>query len=205
MKNSLAILVLIFTLFFLDANATKSNSEDNSNLETKVTFFVAIQKNREVVINWKTSVEKDHTLFTVEKSIDGVNFNLLTTENGIGVDSTEHEYYSFDFLPSRGVSFYRLSQTNVDGSKTVFEIQEILYNIELTFFPNKEDNEYSVYGIPKNTHAVISLLDKNNKEISIIAHKDNGAINFSLLDYSDEVYSIKIKDDFNEWVRIIEK
>jgi hypothetical protein len=204
MKNALSALVILFNLFITDLHA-KTNSTNESVLETKVTYFSASQKNKEVIINWKTSAEKNHTLFTIEKSNDGVNFNLVTTEVGTGSNLSEHEYYSFDFLPTRGTSFYRLSQKNEDGSKTVFEIQKIVYQVELTFIPNKEDNQYAIFGIPKNTHAVITLMDKDNKVVSNVPHKDNGALMIDLLDYSDAVYYVKIKDDFNEWIRIIEK
>ncbi len=98
-----------FTMFIIDANAN-TNSINTAVLETKVTYSSALQKNKEVVINWKTATEQDDAQFTIEKSTDGIHFNVVTTENATSTNAGEHEYFTFDFLPSRGTSFYRLSQ-----------------------------------------------------------------------------------------------
>ena len=204
MKNTLSLLVMLFTLFIIDVNAN-TNSSNASAVETKVTYFSALQKNKEIVINWKTATEQDDAQFTIEKSTDGIHFNVVTTENGTGTNAGEHEYFTFDFIPSRGTSFYRLSQKNVDGTMTILDSQKIDYKVELTFIPNTADNQYSIFGIPKNTHASITLLNKDNKELATVPYKDNGAVMIDFLDYSDEVYFVNIKDDLNEWIRVIEK
>ena len=208
MKNSILFLVFVFNLLNVEAKTKHQSNSDTDVVvaaSTNFVYFSVEQKKQEVVLNWKTATEKDNAFFTIEKSSDGEHFNVLTTEDGAGTYLSEREYFSVDFLPSRGVSYYRLSQTNFDGSKHVFEIQKVEYKVELTFFPNPEEQQYSIYGIPKNTHAQVTLIDADGKEISKLEFKDNGAILVDLYNVKQEVAFIKIKDDYSEWLEKVER
>lgn len=68
---------------------------------------------------WITATEKINDYFTLERSIDGVDWEKVTTVNGAGT-TQEKQNYSFN---DRGyikgiVNYYRLSQTDTDGSHT---------------------------------------------------------------------------------------
>ena len=217
MKKNLLLSILAFNLFLNTGNATvlvdqvKYNSflpvagQLESNEKTDLAYFSASQKDKEVVINWKMLHEKNTAFFTVEKSVDGQNFNVLTTENGSGTVLNESEYFSVDFLPTRGVAYYRLSQTDLEGNKVIFETQTVEYKIELDIFSNQQENQYHIYGIPKKTNAQITITDKDGKEIKKMEYKDNGAILIEYQDLADGIYYIKIKDDYSEWSEIFEK
>jgi hypothetical protein len=179
------------------------NEMGESSAESNLVYFKVVQKNKEIEVSWKTLVERENDLFVIEKSVDGLNFDVLATEQGAGTTTTDHEYFTFDFLPKRGISYYRLSQTGADGAKKVFEMEKIEYKVELTFFPNLDDHQYSVYGIPKETHAEITLLNKDKKEIKKLEFKDNGAILIELSETVEPVSFIRIKDDYSEWVKEI--
>lgn len=72
----------------------------------------------QVVITWTTASEQDNDYFTIEKSFDGLDWFALGTVDGAG-NSIEDRTYSFvDLDPSR-LAYYRLIQTDMDGSSTV--------------------------------------------------------------------------------------
>lgn len=219
MKRSLLLSVLVFNLFFFNGNATLDVNQVNhnsfipfttptelsENVQPDLAYFSAFQKEKEVVINWKTLQEKNTAFFTVEKSTDGKNFDVLSTEDGSGTTLSQREYYTVDFLPTRGIAYYRLSKTDNQGNKVFFETQTVEYKIELDIFSNQRDYQYHIYGIPKKTNAQITITDKDGKEIKKLEYKDNGAIFIDYYDLQNGIYYIKIKDDFSEWSEIFEK
>lgn len=68
-----------------------------------------------VNIDWATASETNNKLFTVQKSTNGIDWQDLTDLPGAG-NSTSNLYYSaIDENPTKGVSYYRLLQTDFDG------------------------------------------------------------------------------------------
>lgn len=219
MKRSLLLSILVSNLFLFHGNATLDINQDNDhsfipfttqiesseNVETDLAYFSAFQKEKEVVINWKTLQEKNTAFFTVEKSTDGKNFDVLSTEDGSGATLSQREYYTVDFLPTRGIAYYRLSKTDIQGNKVFFKTQTVEYKVELDIFSNQREYQYLIYGIPKNTNAKITITDKDGKVVSTPEYKDNGAILIDYYTLPNGIYYIKIKDDISEWSEIFEK
>lgn len=174
--------------------------ETTVGLPIELIYFNVYQKNNEIVIDWKTETERDNDFFTIEKSLDGKSFKVLTYEKGAGT-TTEEQFYTYsDFEPFKGISYYRLSQTDFDGTNVEFDIKSIQFKAELGVYPNPSHYQYFIYGIPKNTNAKIRVYDLNNKEVSAIEYKDNGIVIVELVDIPEGIYILKIVDDYNEWV-----
>jgi len=69
---------------------------------------------------WKTASEINNEYFTIERSADCVLWDEITTVLG-NCNSTEVIYYSYrDYGFSKGTNYYRLKQTNSDGSFTYY-------------------------------------------------------------------------------------
>jgi len=66
---------------------------------------------------WETASEHNNAFFTIEKANEDGEFSELTTVQGM-INSTEYVDYSFqDYSLTRGISYYRLFQTDLDGTK----------------------------------------------------------------------------------------
>lgn len=66
---------------------------------------------------WETATEHNNAFFTIEKANEDGVFSELTTVQGM-INSTEYVDYSFqDYSLTRGISYYRLFQTDLDGTK----------------------------------------------------------------------------------------
>lgn len=66
---------------------------------------------------WETASEHNNAFFTIEKANEDGEFSELTTVQGM-INSTEYVDYSYqDYTLTRGTSYYRLFQTDLDGTK----------------------------------------------------------------------------------------
>jgi hypothetical protein len=107
-------------------------------------------------LKWSTATETNNDFFTIERSIDGINYELLDTLDGAG-NSLQILNYSFiDVTPFVGTSYYRLKQTDFDGQ---FEYSEIIAVqceneiLEVKVYPNPVTNELTIE-MPGNNESV---------------------------------------------------
>lgn len=91
--------------------------------------------NNSNLLNWSTASESNNDFFTIEKSSDAQLFSFLGTVQGAGNSSTIKTYSLTDYDPLQGKTFYRLSQTDFDGTKETFA--PILVSCE-------EDNSFDI-------------------------------------------------------------
>lgn len=91
----------------------------------------------EIMVNWITASEIDHSHFELERSINGRDFQKIHHVLGAGI-SNEIKNYAFldNQIPSNTkVVYYRLHQFDHDGSSTKSEIRKVLLNHDLRLSP----------------------------------------------------------------------
>ena len=71
--------------------------------------------NERVDLEWATNSEQNNDFFTIEKSIDGYNWERLEEVNGAGNSTTIQYYQSVDKTPYFPSTYYRLKQTDSNG------------------------------------------------------------------------------------------
>ncbi len=101
-------------------------------------FAVSSGKHRTTDLNWQTSSETNNDFFTVERSADAVHFEVLSQVKGAGTTSASQQYTWTDQSSLFGISYYRLKQTDYDGSFTYSEIKSIFTEsvYEPQIYPN---------------------------------------------------------------------
>lgn len=96
-------------------------------LPIELTDLSVVCTNDDAVMNWTTASELDNNYFTVERSDDGMNFIEVGRVDGAGTSSQLHHYEFIDHsAPAFGNSYYRLRQTDYNGTSTVSHV--VLYS-----------------------------------------------------------------------------
>jgi hypothetical protein len=95
-----------------------STSAATSPLPIELAWFRARLERDEVITSWKTLQEKNNHYFTIEKTTDFETFYDVGTLDGQGNSTEEHSYSFVDDSPFMGKSYYRLKQTDFDGTFT---------------------------------------------------------------------------------------
>ncbi|MFZ1686875.1 MAG: hypothetical protein WAU70_05625 [Flavobacteriales bacterium] len=80
--------------------------------------FNAECENDAVLLNWSTATETENDHFTVERSADGDIWEAIGTVSGAGNSQQVVEYIFRDPGSTSSVGYYRLGQTEFDGSLT---------------------------------------------------------------------------------------
>ncbi|NVO03450.1 MAG: T9SS type A sorting domain-containing protein [Bacteroidetes bacterium] len=118
-------------------------------LPINLLFFDAKCINGKVKLYWSTGSEFNNDYFTLERSLDTSNFNIIATIKGAG-NSNEIIYYSYiDAEPFLQNAYYRLKQTDFDGKFEYFNmVSENCENesSEIFIYPNPNNGNFIVEG-----------------------------------------------------------
>jgi len=114
-----------------------STTLDNP-LPVELISFTAQVVNENVKLNWITASELNNDYFTVQRSMDGVEFESIVEIDGAGTKQTATEYEFIDTAPKANISYYRLKQTDFDKTSTYSKVIAINVSLsgELSMYPN---------------------------------------------------------------------
>lgn len=130
---------------FIDVSGT-------STLPIELITFDAFRKDRQVELLWKTASELNNDYFTIERSVDGKSWENIQTVQGAGNSSQVIEYSWLDNSPYSAISYYRLKQTDYDGTTEMFNIVSVQQNDveELQAYPNPVSHTSTILGVDQN-------------------------------------------------------
>jgi hypothetical protein len=125
-----------------------------------------------VTVKWSTASETNNAFFTVEKTNDGSHFSEVGKVFSSG-DSHQTQHYSFkDENPYFGISYYRIRQTDLDGTFTYSQMKAVDYqnSVKAGFeiVPNPSENSSSAslfFTDLKGKECNISVFDITGKKI----------------------------------------
>ena len=84
--------------------------------------------NGKVNVSWTTENEQNSKDFTIERSVNGVDFTVLGKVTAAGFSTSSRSYAFTDPAPLKGISYYRLSQTDIDNRSAFMGVKKITNN-----------------------------------------------------------------------------
>ncbi len=142
----------------LTGSSTKGTIFDNIIIYKPVPLPVELSsftlkpfENNAVLLEWETFTEINNDYFTLEKSINGTEWNVFKIIDGGGDSFSIQDYSCIDTDPYLGTSYYRLRQTDFNSDYSYSEI--ISYTKE-------NDEDYLIYPNPSRDH----LLNIKNRD-----------------------------------------
>lgn len=97
---------------------------------------------------WKTASEQDNAFFTVERSSDVEHWENIATVDGAGTSVTLKTYFAVDPLPLYGINYYRIRQTDFNGSISYSEIRAIqtgdFSGSSIVVYPTLFDDQFTI-------------------------------------------------------------
>ncbi|WP_343603729.1 T9SS type A sorting domain-containing protein [Fluviicola sp.] len=154
-----------------------------STLPIELTEFQVTLENNAVACDWWTETEINNDYFTIERSIDGIHFEYLASMKGSGNSFNPLHYKIYDYDPYLDVvSYYRLSQTDLDGTTRQHQIKSVKPKkiSNLTIFPNPSNGTVQISGDSKTLQAS-RLFDLSGREIALYTASESTSVTVSSL------------------------
>jgi hypothetical protein len=130
--------------------------------------FSAEAKKEHVELNWATTAEINNDYFDVEHSVDGINFTSISRIKGAGNSTQTLNYSAIHHTLSKGLSYYRLKQTDFDGKTSYSKKVAVDFN-------NTKDVTLDIYPNPFSGEATFQT-SEILKDASVIVYNSHGAV-----------------------------
>lgn len=159
-----ALYLLSFLIFpFLTHTLQAGNTEER---KLALVDFTVVQNGNKADVKWSMNREPLGHYFTIEKSTDRKNFtkviDMPVTENG----NIYEEYMETDYQPFKGISYYRIRQTDEDGN--------VYYSDIITAKFTDEQSKFVGLAVPKNEPAIDAALKsiENTQNLYVLRDTD---------------------------------
>lgn len=164
-----------------------------------LSFDCELWNENQVKLSWQTAIEINNDFFTIERSADGSTWSEIKNIEGAGNSVDVLNYNTIDEKPLPGLSYYRLKQTDFDGTFSYSELRTVsiegVENAEIFIYPNPTDGKLLIEGSAIELESV-KVYNHLGAEIKILnlenARTDNKlTLDLSQLPYG--VYLVKTK------------
>lgn len=167
--------------------------------------FTAKPEGEHVRLDWITASEQDNAWFTVERSADAVLFGPVLEVPGAGNSAQLLHYTDLDLRPLSGLSYYRLKQSDTDGTSTYSPVVSVFRGVTsdrpLVVF-GTADVLTALHGFPEGSR--YELMDMTGRLITQGVVAEIGVLNTRIGGLQRGAYLFRMIDgDRMESVRFV--
>jgi len=170
-----------------------------STLPIELLHFKPYYEDDIVKMEWVTASENNNDYFTIEKSYDGINYEIVKTIDGAGNSTHQIFYYTEDRdIRKNTVIYYRLKQTDYNGDfvRTSWKSVYIESLDEIMVYPNPINQEINLILNSKlNLDQTLYIFDLVGNVIyteNLLIEKGNNEFKINLPNLSKGVYTLKL-------------
>ncbi|UKN03533.1 T9SS type A sorting domain-containing protein [Paracrocinitomix mangrovi] len=172
-------------------------------LPIEIISFDAELVNDQVLLSWVTASEKDNDYFTIEHSLNGNQWNIITTVKGAGNSTQTINYSTIHSNPNLGLNYYRLRQTDFNGTYTLSDTRTVNFEDDQTIlYPNPANDIVHVMK-PNIGQYEISIYNTLGQKVSATIEAYQNLIQINTSELSTGVYVlVLIKDEQQEQIKL---
>ncbi|HMT30176.1 MAG TPA: T9SS type A sorting domain-containing protein, partial [Bacteroidia bacterium] len=153
-------------------------------LPVELLDFSAVCDKEDLKISWTTASEINNDFFTVERSADGIEFEPIANLKGAGNSNSNITYSIIDITPLQELNYYRLKQTDIDGS---FKYSDIISKTSCN-----SDQPVHIYTYVESNRDIQLVMETNAAETATVTVTDlSGRVVYH--------HAVKVGDGFNQF------
>ncbi|WP_343637617.1 hypothetical protein [Fluviicola sp.] len=161
--------------------------------------FSATRSNYSARLEWQTETEHNSDYFEIERSANGWDWERLVTTEAAGESTSPTHYHETDADPLEKISYYRLNQYDLNGTKTVMKVVSFNNEIEIPeneirVSPNPVTERVMVFGDKselKNLTVYNSIGQDVSDAVTITSHNGYSEVYFE--NQQEGVFILKSK------------
>ncbi|CAG0942367.1 partial Bacillopeptidase F, partial [Candidatus Brocadiaceae bacterium] len=143
----------------------------------ELTSFTSSLNNGTVSLQWSTATELNNKGFVVERSINGVSWESAGFVEGRGTTSESVTYRYTEKATVIGTIFYRLKQTDFDGTYRVYGPVSVENTVPVEYaleqnYPNPfNPSTVITFSLPKEEQVRLSVLNTLGEEVDVVTNQ----------------------------------
>jgi len=184
-----------------DLSSCNNNGHIGSSVQLPISllYFKAKLENNRVKLSWSTVSEVNNDYFTIERSLNGYDYEAIGIVNGVGFSSIETKYELIDDNPILGVLYYRLKQTDFDGVSSYYEIKSVdvedIKIQDIIVYPNPCSSLFNLNLNQFASEVNIDIFNSNGDKVLNRNYFNSNNIYISVENFKSGIYFAKINVD----------
>ena len=170
-------------------------------LPIELISFAASVVDKSVNTQWSTASETNNDYFNLERSSNGIDFEVVGFVKGSGNSTIQRDYFYNDRYPLKGISYYRLKQTDYDGQFTYSDIVPVKVSSKgIWVFPNPANGKlFLIANQFEREKMKVELLDISGRVVlsNEYEQSDESPIEIDISDLGKGVYCLVCKSVSN--------
>lgn len=165
-----------------------------------VSFNAKAIENRQVKLLWETASEKHNDFYTLESSVDGIRFAPLAKISA-GPNNRSARYEWTDQHPANGLNYYRLSQTDQDGTRSILGVKTVQIEGQrntLQIYPNPAVDNLAIHvNFTDAFEGTLEITDANGHVLSFASlqlEKGTQVIQQPVAHFPSGTYFVRLRD-----------
>jgi len=173
-------------------------------LPTELVSFDILQQDNANIVNWFALSEKNGDFYSLERSKEATNWELLTRVDVLNPGGDGMQYMYLDNSPLLGISYYKLKLISVDGNELFTAILGINSNQnKVVLFPNPTTDFITVQFTKPLPWVKISISDASG-QVRDVFYGSEVSQQIIYLPYPCGLYFVSISSEsFNETLKVI--
>ena len=162
------------------------------------TFHAQLTQERHVQLNWNTVSEINNDYFEVQRSVNGLDWEIIDIVDGIGNSTMEQYCESLDISPEweAGINYYRIRQVDFNGAYEYSPIRSVHLQSasDLRIYPNPARDILYIEGIANSDSEIIvtNELGQNMTEKVGFVKVSTNQVQLDLSNLSAGMYMIQM-------------
>jgi hypothetical protein len=193
--------------------ATGAGDLGTTALPITLTYFKGNKVNKTTQLSWRTETEKNNSHFEVQRSNNGLNFEVIGKVSGAGTTQEAHTYEFVDRMPLNGVNYYRLRQVDFNAAATNSNIISLTFeaNFSVSLYPNPyaDQLKMDIYSENANNNVLVQVYDLAGQLLSSFNKNIASGWSSMALDASKEwalgTYLVRVTSGNNTFIQKITK
>lgn len=118
----------------VEGTVTEDGGTINGSLPVDLLSFRISNTGNTILIQWETASEINNDYFNLQRSKNGIDFEVIEQINGNGNSNQVIQYETYDYPETAGDYYYKLMQVDYDGQNETFDMVKV-------HFDNQQNNQ----------------------------------------------------------------
>ena len=186
----------------IPANSTRYITIASNNASTPlpielINFDATAEDNASVLLEWQTATEINNAYFTIERSRNAIDWEEVKKVNGAGNSTSVLAYRTHDAAPYLGTSYYRLKQTDFDGTGSYSGHRAVhikSLNQAVRVYPNPVHDELFIQAadFEQNQLKIYNALGQDVTHQSTLVKSDDKGATLRMGNLTKGIYYVKV-------------
>ncbi len=118
--------------------------DEDPSLPIELIYFDAISQSSDAILTWGTASEENNSHFEIERSFDGLTYDVVALTQSKAVDGHSFTELSYSFSDKQAAAwseiiYYRIKQVDLDGTFAYTPVRVVVFDdidLQVSMFPN---------------------------------------------------------------------